>query len=389
MISRCCFALIAVCLISGCAVAGDAGAGASPEAKMMTFYVGTYTGPKSKGIYRVQMDAKTGALSKPELAGTLKDPSYLAIAPSGKALYAISEVNEFGGKKAGAVAAFSIDPTTGMLTLLNEQSSGGTGPCFIALDATGKNALIANYAGGSVECVPVKADGSLAEPSAFIQHTGSSVDQSRQKEPHAHSIYPSPDNQYAIACDLGLDKLLIYKFDAAKGTLSPGDPAFGTVEPGQGPRHFAFHPSGKWAYNCNEMGLTACAFTWDAAKATLTNIQSLSTLAEGASRKGASTAEVVVHPSGKFLYVSNRGNDTIAIFTIDQTTGKLIAAGHAPSGGKTPRDFRVDPSGTFLLAANQGSDNIVVFKIDQGTGALTPTGSTVEVGSACCIQFVK
>lgn len=389
MISRCCIPLIAACFIAGCAGAGDAGAGANVEGQMMTFYVGTYTGPKSKGIYRVQLDPANGTLSKPELAGTLKDPSYLAIAPSGKALYAISEVNEFNGKKAGAVAAFSIDPATGMLTLLNEQSSGGTGPCFISLDATEKNALIANYAGGSVECVPVKEDGSLAEPSTFIQHTGSSVDPGRQKEPHAHSIYTSPDNQYAIACDLGLDKLLIYKFDANKGTLVPSNPAFGTVEPGQGPRHFAFHPNGKWAYNCNEMGLTACAFTWDAAKATLTEMQSIGTLADGASRKGASTAEVVVHPSGKFLYVSNRGNDTLAIFTIDQATGKLTAAGHTPSGGKTPRDFRIDPSGKFLLAANQGSDNIVVFKIDPQTGGLTPTGSTAEVGGPCCIQFVK
>lgn len=381
-----CLAAFSVLTTLGCAVKG---ADAAAEGKMMTFYVGTYTGPKSKGIYMLKLDPATGSLSRPELVGQMKDPSYLAIHPTGKFLYAIGEVNEFKGKKAGEVAAFSIDPTTGMLTMLNEETSGGPGPCFISIDHTGKDALVANYAGGSVECLPIKADGSLGEPTAFIQHTGSSVDQSRQKEPHAHSIYPTPDNQYAIACDLGLDKLLIYKFDAAKGTLTPSDPAFGKVAPGQGPRHLAFHPNGKWAYNCNEMGLTACAFAYDPAKATLTQIQSIDTLAEGASRKGASTAEVVVHPSGKFLYVSNRGNDTLAIFAIDQTTGKLTAAGHASSGGKTPRDFRIDPTGTFLLAANQGSDNIVVFRIDQTTGALTPTGSTAEVGAPVCIQFVK
>jgi 6-phosphogluconolactonase len=375
--------------MAGCAGVEKPSADAGPEGKMMTLYVGTYTGPKSKGIYKLTMDPQTGALSKPELAGEMKDPSFLAIAPDGKHLYAIGEVNEFKGKKAGEVAAFAIDPASGMLKLLNEQSAGGPGPCFIIVDPSGRNALIANYGGGSVECVPIKPDGSLAEPSTFIQHTGSSADPGRQKEPHAHSIYPSPDNRYAIACDLGLDKLLIYKFDAAKGTLTPNDPAFGRVAPGQGPRHLSFHPNGKWVYNCNEMGLTACAFNWDAAKGSLTEFQSIDTLAEGASRKGASTAEVAVHPSGKFLYVSNRGNNTIAIFTIDPANGKLTAAGHVPSGGKNPRDFRIDPAGKFLLAANQDSNNIVVFKIDPETGGLTPTGSIAEVGAPVCVQFVK
>ena len=358
------------------------------EGKAMTFYVGTYTGPKSKGIYMVKLDPATGALSTPQVVGEVKDPSFLAIHPSNKFLYAIGEVNEFAGKKTGAVSAFAIDPASGKLALLNQQSSGGPGPCFVTVDATGKNALIANYGGGSVECVAIKADGSLGEPSTFIQHVGSSVDQGRQKEPHAHSINPTPDNKYAIAADLGMDKLLVYKFDADKGTLTPNDPAFTSIAPGQGPRHFTFHPNGKWAYNCNEMGLTARAFAYDGDKGTLIEMQSLSTLPEDANRKGASTAEVQVHPSGKFLYVSNRGHDTIAIFTIDPASGKLTAAGHQPSGGKTPRNFRIDPTGNFLLAANQDSGNIVVFRIDQTTGGLTPTGATAEVGSPVCIKFM-
>jgi len=359
------------------------------DPKMITLYVGTYTGPKSKGIYMLKLDPATGALTKPEVAGEMKNPSFLVIHPNNKYLYAIGEIDEFKDRKTGAIAAFSIDPATGKLTPINQQSSGGPGPCFVTVDATGKNALLANYGGGSVEVVPLKEDGSLGEPSTFIQHVGSSVDQSRQKEPHAHSINLTPDNKYAIAADLGMDKLLVYKFDAAKGTLTPSDPAFTAIAGGQGPRHFVFHPNGKWAYNCNEMGLTARAFSYDADKGTLTEMQSLSTLPEGANRKGASTAEVQVHPSGKFLYVSNRGHDTIAIFTIDQASGKLTAAGHQSSGGKTPRNFRIDPTGNYLIAANQGSDNIVVFKIDQTTGGLTATGVSAEIGSPVCIKFMK
>jgi 6-phosphogluconolactonase len=356
---------------------------------MITLYVGTYTGPKSKGIYMMKLDPATGALTKPEVAGEVKNPSFLVIHPNNKYLYAIGEIDEFKDKKTGAISAFSIDSATGKLTLINQQSSGGPGPCFVTVDGTGKNALLANYGGGSIEVVPLKDDGSLAEPTTFIQHIGSSVDQSRQKEPHAHSINLTPDNKYAIAADLGMDKLLVYKFDADKGTLTPSDPAFTAIAPGQGPRHFVFHPNGKWAYNCNEMGLTARAFSYDGDKGTLTEMQSLSTLPDDANRKGASTAEVQVHPSGKFLYVSNRGHDTIAIFTIDQATGKLTAAGHQSSGGKTPRNFRIDPTGNYLLAANQGSDNIVVFRIDQSSGGLTATGATAEVGAPVCIKFMK
>jgi 6-phosphogluconolactonase len=357
------------------------------DAKMETLYVGTYTGPKSKGIYMLKLDPATGALSTPQVAAELKDPSFLTLDSKGKFLYAIGEVNEFKGKKAGGLSAFSIDPATGALTLLNQQDTGGPGPAYVALDKTNKVALVANYGGGSIESLPIKDDGSLGEPASFIQHTGSSADPSRQKEPHAHSINVTPDNKFAIAADLGLDKLLIYKLDAAKATLTPSDPAFTPIKPTSGPRHFVFHPNGKFAYNCNEMGLTACAFTYDGDKGTLTEIQMITTLPEGAVRKGASTAEVQVHPSGKFLYVSNRGHNSIAIYSIDQATGMLTAAGNVSSGGKTPRNFRIDPTGNYLLAANQDSGNIVVFKIDQNSGMLTPTGATAEVGGPVCIKF--
>jgi 6-phosphogluconolactonase len=380
---------LAALLVSTVAAALPARAeGPKPGSTAMTVYVGTYTGPKSKGIYMMTFDAATGALGAPEVAGEAKSPSFLTVSPDDKHLYAIGEISEFQGKKGGAVSAFSIDPATGKLTLINQQSTGGPGPCYVSLDHTGKVALVANYGGGSVESLPIKDDGSLGEPATFIQHTGNGPDKSRQKEPHAHSINVTPDNKYAIAADLGLDKLLIYKLDTATGKLTPSDPAFAATPPAGGPRHLAWHPNGKFAFVCNEMGMIVTTFAYDGEKGTLTDLGSAPTLPEGADRKGASTAEVQVHPNGKFVYVSNRGHDTIAVFACDPTTGKLTPTGHASSGGKTPRNFRIDPTGQFLFAANQDTGNIVVLKIDQATGALAPTGTTVEVSAPVCIKFV-
>jgi 6-phosphogluconolactonase len=361
------------------------------EEAPMLVYLGTYTGPKtkSKGIYVVRFDPKTGALGQPELAAEVENPSFLAIHPSRRFLYAVGEISNFRGKKAGAVSAFTIDPASGKLTMLNQESTGGDGPCWVATDATGKVALVANYGGGSVESLPIKPDGSLGAPATFIQHTGSSVNKSRQSQPHAHSFNVTPDNRYAIAADLGLDKLMIYDLNTSDATLKPHDPPFATMPPGAGPRHLAFHPNGKFAYVCGEMGMTVTAFAYDGVKGTLTQIQTTGTLPQGTeSSTKFSTAEVQVHPSGRFLYVSNRGHDTIATFTIDQATGKLTATGHVPSGGKTPRNFRIDPTGTWLLAAHQDSNNVVEFKIDPQTGALTPTGVSVTVGSPVCVKFL-
>jgi 6-phosphogluconolactonase len=347
-------------------------------------YVGTYTGPKSKGIYVMRMDPSTGALTEPQLAAEVASPSFLTIHPNQKTLYAVSEV---GGKTGGSVTAFSIAPADGKLTSLNHQPSGGDAPCFITIDSAGTTALVANYGSGTIEALPINSDGKLGDPSAPIQHKGKGSDPSRQEGPHAHSINLDAANKFAFAADLGLDKIFIYRFDPATSALTPNDPPFAQLAPGSGPRHFSFHPSGKYAYVINEMASTVTAFTYDAEKGALTEIQTITTLP--ADFKGKSyCAEVQVHPSGKFLYGSNRGHDSLAIYTIDDQTGKLTPTGHAKTGGKTPRNFRIDPAGKYLLAANQSSDSVIVFSIDESTGALKPTGSKVTIGAPVCIKFL-
>ena len=360
----------------------------APSGKQRVYF-GTYTGKVSKGIYRSELDLATGKLSSAVLAGEAASPSFLAIAPNQKFLYSVGEISDFGGKKAGAVNAFAIDAATGNLTLLNQQSSVGAGPCHVVVDREGKNVLVANYGGGSAAVLPIQADGKIGEASSFVQHKGTSVDKGRQESPHAHSINVDAKNRFAFVADLGLDTVQVYRLDAAKGTITANDPPAAKVEPGSGPRHFAFHPSGKFAYVINEMSLTVTAFQYDAEKGLLTSQQTITTLPEGVTdRKGMSTAEVVVHPSGKFLYGSNRGHHSIAIFAIDQSTGKLTAVGHQGMGIKTPRNFNVDPTGNYLLVANQDGDSVVVFRVDQATGKLEPTGSTIEVPMPVCVKFL-
>jgi 6-phosphogluconolactonase len=349
-------------------------------------YFGTYTGGKSQGIYRSELDLATGALSPPVLAGEAVNPSFLALRPGGKFLYACSEMQS-EGKRIGAVAAFAIDSATGDLKALNKQPSGGGGPCHVSVDPSGSCVLVANYGGGSVSAMPITADGSLGTPGSVVQHTGSSVNKQRQSAPHAHSINPDPAGRFAFAADLGLDKLLVYKLGVADGRLTANDPPFASVDPGAGPRHFAFHPSGKFAYVINEISLTVTAFTYDSAKGVLAPVQTIDTLPPGAKRDGASTAEVQVHPSGKFLYGSNRGHNTIAVFAIDATTGKLAIVGHQGQDVKTPRNFGVDPSGRFVLVANQDGDSVVVFAVDPATGMLKPTGQKVDVPKPVCVKF--
>jgi 6-phosphogluconolactonase len=352
-------------------------------------YFGTYAGAKSKGIYVSRLDLATGKLTDPELAVATTNPSFLAVHPSHRLLYAVGETENFGGKNAGAVSAFSIDLTTGKLTLLNQQPSGGAGPCHLVVDKTGKNVLVANYSGGSVAVLPIGTDGKLGEATAFIQHAGSSANPQRQKEPHAHSINLDAANRFAFVADLGLDKVLVYKFDANKGTLVPNDPPFAMVNPGAGPRHFAIHPSQRFAYVINEMQCTVTAFNYDARRGKLNELQTISTLPVGVSvRPEFSTAEVQVHPSGKFLYGSNRGHDSIAVFAIDEKDGHLTLSENQPTQGNTPRNFGIDPTGTYLLAANQDSDNVVAFRIDSRTGRLIPTGQSIEVGAPVCVKFL-
>lgn len=361
---------------------------ASPaaEAQMFRVYFGTYTGKDSRGIYQATFDAATGKLGEPSLAGEAVNPSFLAIHPSGKFLYAVGEIADFEGQKTGGVTAFAIDPATGNLTRLNQQSSMGTGPCHITVDKAGTTAFVANYGGGSCASLPIGPDGKLAPAASGIQHEGKSVNEKRQTAPHAHSINLDPANRFAFVADLGLDKVLVYKVDAAKHTLTPNTPPSASVAPGSGPRHFAFHPSGKTAYVINELANTVTAFAYDAEKGVLTEIQTINTLP--ADFTGTSyTAEVVAHPSGKFLYGSNRGHDSLAVFQID-AAGKLTAAGHVPTGGKTPRNFNVDPTGKWILAGNQGSGTVTVFAVDQGTGMLTPTGQSINVGAPVCLRFL-
>jgi 6-phosphogluconolactonase len=357
--------------------------------KTLWLYVGTYTNGKSpsEGIYLLELDLASGAITNKGAVARLKDPSFLAIHPSRKFLYAVNELGQFQGKKGGGVSALAIDPMTGGLKLLNQQSSVGSGPCHLTVDRTGKDVLVANYGSGSIACLPIHADGTLGEASAFIQHEGQGADPSRQKGPHAHSINLDAANRFAFAADLGLDKVLVYRFDANKGSLAPNDPPSARVAPATGPRHFAFHPSCKFAYVIGELANTVTAFSYDAASGILTEIQAITTLPTDFNGKSY-TAEVQVHPSGKFVYGSNRGHDSIAIFAVDPATGKLTAAGHEPTQGKNPRNFAIDPTGAYLLAENQDSDSIVVFKIDPATGGLTKVGEPVRIPMPVCIKMM-
>jgi 6-phosphogluconolactonase len=352
-------------------------------------YFGTYTNEKSKGIYVSRLDPSTGTLSPPELAAESRNPSFLAVHPSGDFLYAVGEISDFGGKPGGSVSAFAVQRATGSLKALNAQSSGGPGPAHLVTDKAGRNVLVANYGGGSVAVLPIDKDGTLKPASAFIQHTGSSVNPDRQKAPHAHSINLDPGNRFAYVADLGIDKVMIYRFNPADGSLAPNDPPSVSLEPGAGPRHFAFHPQGRFAYVINEIHCTITAFTADPTGGGLKAMQTISTLPAGrAVEKGFSTAEVQVHPSGKFLYGSNRGHDSIAVFAIDEKTGQLTLVQHESTGGSTPRGFGIDPTGSYLLAGNQRSDSVVAFRIDPKTGRLTPTGQTLTIGSPVCVKFV-
>jgi 6-phosphogluconolactonase len=354
------------------------------------FYVGTYTedGSKSKGIYAYRFDANNAEIIPLGLAAETTNPSFVALHPNGRFLYAVNEVPNYKGPNSGGVSAFSIDRATGKLTFLNEVASRGADPCYITVDKTGKYVLVANYTGGSVAVFPVLDDGKLGEASAFVQHTGKGTNPERQEGPHAHSIDLSPDNRFAMVDDLGLDQLLVYKFDAAKGSLTANQPAFAKLDAGAGPRHFALHPSGKFAYVIAEMGHTVTAFSNDPATGRLRTLQTISTLPKDFKGRN-DDAEISVHPSGKFLYASNRGEDTIAIYAIDQTKGTLTQTGSVPTGGKEPRNFEIDPTGHFLFAANQLSDNVVIFRIDAKTGNLTATGQVFEVGRPVCIRFLK
>ena len=350
-------------------------------------YLGTYTEKASKGIYACRFDPASDRLTSLGLAAETADPSFLAIDPTRRFLYAVNEVSQYEGRTSGGVSAFAIAPGTGKLTFLNEVPSGGAGPCHLTVDKTGKYVLVANYGGGSLAVFPILKDGRLGEASAFVQHKGASVNPQRQEGPHAHSIYVSPDNRFVISADLGLDEVFVYRFDATKGTLAPNIPPSATVSSGAGPRHFAFHPNGKFGYVIDELQSTITEFSYDPAGGVLDVLQPVSTLP--LDFKGESTAaEVEVHPSGKFLYASNRGLDTIAVFAVNSRKGTLTPQAQVPTLGKTPRNFKIDPTGSYLFVANQDSDNVVQFRINPITGLLTPTGQVLQVPSPVCVTFL-
>lgn len=363
-----------------------------PEGKPTFVYVGTYTGPKSKsqGIYLFKLQPGTGgdpSLVPAGVAAETPSPSYLAVDAARRRLFAVNEVGELDGKPTGGISAFSIDPSTGALTLLNQRPSMGTGPCNLIVDAAGRNVLVANYGSGTVAVLPVGADGRLGEATSVVQHTGSSVNPQRQKGPHAHCITLDPANRFAFACDLGIDRILAYRFDANAGTLTPHDPAFVPATPGAGPRHLVFRPDGRFAYVVNEMHSTATAYAYDASAGTMKELQTISTLPAGFEGRN-SGAEIAVHPSGRWLYSSNRGHDSVAIFSIDQARGTLTFVDTQSTGGRTPRHFAIDPAGERLVMANQQSDTLQAVRIDRATGRLTPSGPLVPVPTPVFVKFV-
>ena len=363
------------------------GAKKVPSKDEFVVYVGTYTRQDSKGIYAYRFQPATGKLTSIGLAGESENPSFLTLHPNHQFLYAVNEISNYEGQSAGSVSSFSINVKTGMLTLLNKMTTRGTIPAHLVVDQTGKSLVVANYGSGSVVAYPLNADGSVGPASAFVQHTGSSTGP-RQRGPHAHAVVLSPDNRFVFVPDLGLDQILSYRLDAAKSTLAPNDPPFTKVTQGSGPRHFVFHPNGQFAYTLSEMGSLVTVFAYDRAGGTLKDLQTISTLPKDFSGTNNS-AELEVHPNGKFLYASNRGHDSIAVFAIDPRAKTLTLVEHVPTQGKMPRNFAIDPTGAYLLAANQNTNNIVIFRIDQKTGRLTPTGDDLKTPSPVCLIFLR
>ena len=359
----------------------------------MLVYVGTYTGTTSQGIYLFRLEAEKPEVSQNirlvplGLAAASSSPSFLEIDLKRRLLFAVNEVNQFEGKATGGVSAFSIDKAKGTLALINQRPSMGTGPCHLVLDRSGRYLFVANYGSGSVSVVPVAADGRLGAASHVVQHTGSSVNPDRQKGPHAHCVTVDRANRFVFVCDLGLDKVLAYRFDGQRGRLTAHDPPFAQLKPGAGPRHMVFRPDGRFAYVINELTSTVTTFRYDGDAGVLHDVQTVSTLPEHFD--GANTgAEVDVHPSGKWLYASNRGHNSVALFGTDLDNGTLTYVEEQGTGGFKPRHFGIDPSATYLAVGNQDSDTILVARIDSGNGRLKPSGVLANAPSPVCMKFL-
>ncbi len=347
-------------------------------------YVGTYTNTGSKGIYVYRFNTQTGKATLVGSTDSCTNPSYLAISPNKKFLFAVNETN---GKNPGRVSAFSISQNTGKLSFINQQLSGGDDPCYVAVHKSNRWITVGNYSGGSASVLPVNANGSLKPAVQVMQDTGKGTNPKRQEKPHVHSTVFSPDGEYLFTPDLGIDKIMAYRFNSNSGRpLTPASPSYVKTEAGSGPRHLTFHPNNRFAYLMEEMAGNVSAYRY--ANGRLTAIQTIS--AHPSDFKGdIGSADIHVSPDGKFLYASNRGDEnTLAIFSINQTTGRLQLKGYQPVLGKTPRNFAIDPTGNFLLVANQNSDNIVIFKRNKITGRLTPTGDQIEVPKPVCIKLM-
>jgi 6-phosphogluconolactonase len=355
----------------------------------LRFYVGTYTTSfrneptQSKGIYLYELDPATLKLTQVACAAETEQPSFLALHPNNQVLYAANEMMTFQGQPGGAISSFKINQETGMLSFMNQKPTLGGAPCYVAVDQKGKYAMVANYMGGNAIMYPLLADGSLGEYSDVVQHQGKGANPTRQEIPHTHSVTIDPTNQLALVADLGIDKIMIYRF--TEGRFGAHDPAWIDVAPGSGPRHMDFHPSGKYVYLINEMGNTITAFNYDSAKGNLIEFQTVPTLPQDFQGENT-TADLHISPSGKFIYGSNRGHDSLVIYAIDET-GKLTYVGHESTQGKTPRNFAIDPSGKYLLAANQDSNSIVTFRINEQTGKLTASGEITQAPMPVCIRF--
>jgi 6-phosphogluconolactonase len=343
-------------------------------------YVGTYSVRGSEGIYALDFAAEAGSLALIGPVAALRNPTFLALSPRGPWLYSVCE------ERAGAVAAVALSPASGDSRAVNQQSTLGLGPCHLAVAPSGRWLVAANYHSGSVVVLPLLADGTVGPASDLVQHSGQGLRPDRQEGPHAHSVTFDPSGRFVIAADLGLDRLLVYALDDERGKLVPHDPGAVVVEPGSGPRHFTFHPSGQWAYLINELSNAVVAYGWDAAAGILTPLQTLSTLPADFTDTSY-CADIHVHPGGRFLYGSNRGHDSLAIFALDPDTGHLEAIGHVSTGGRHPRNFTLTAAGNWLLVANMDTDSIVVFCVSEGGGRLEAVGKPFALPSPVCLLF--
>lgn len=408
--SRCTQRTYRFVLAAGLAALAGFSSPPEPQGESLVYF-GTYTGFKytrtgapvgqsqSKGIYVSRFQAATGEASEPMLAAEIRNPSFLAIHPNHRYLYSVSEDPMSVGPyndKGSYISAYAIDRATGKLSLLNTVPSGGTATCYVSLNPSGRYLLAASFGSGTVTVLHVKEDGSLGAQAALVQHTGHSVDPHYQAGPHAHSFDVSPDGRFAVAADLGTDKLMIYRFDAATGSLTSSDPPFvEVIPPGAGPRHFVFAPNGKFGYLISEMSGILTAYAWDSTRGRLAEIQATGTMpADFNDDKNAQalnpfhSAEMQLHPSAKYLYESNRGPDTISVFAVHPVQGTLTPIQQVSTRGLMPRHFAIDPTGSYLFAANQASDDVVIFRIEEGTGRITPTRTVLRIGTPVCVRFV-